>query len=327
MDLKKIEQEIESKMEAGEKEEALHIVYNAVLSFARSKDFQKAEYLRDKIYEIDSLALTEIVESTEIIEHEKKDAIDKGHQNIFKNLYDSFAPEEGNAFFFALEEIHFSTGDYFLKQGEMNDSLYFLDKGTLKLIHQKGKEELFIKDVNPGEIGGVDSFFKTTVCTNSLIADSNGSLHFLKKSVLDSMQDKFAGMKPKIREYAQSMQNTLSALEKSGINRRVFKRLPSNGMIVFQILSSSGKAIEKVLKGRLADISGGGLSFYFTTANKKNVNLLLGRDLVMKFVLPEYIDNSEFKKKGRVLSVLQHMHHEYSIHLKFDKIFDIEIFK
>jgi CRP-like cAMP-binding protein len=322
MDLKKIEQEIKAHIDAGNTEKAVRIVYEAVVHFAKEKQFTTAEALRDKIYDIDPLALTEIVEAAEIIELEKNESIDKNHQGIFKDLYSDLTPEEGNAIFFAMEEVTFSSGDNFFSQGHKNNELFFVDKGSLKLLHQKGKENIFIEDVKPGNIAGTESFFKTSVCTTSLVGDLEGSLHVLKKNKLDRLAEEYPGLSPKLQDFAYRLKSTSDLLKEKGLNRRVYKRFKTNGAIVFQILSGSGKAIGKVLKGKLSDVSAGGLSFYFTTSNERNVNLLLGRDLMMKFIIPESRNRTELKKKGQVLSVLPQMNHEYSIHLKFDSILD-----
>ncbi|MGM0417972.1 MAG: cyclic nucleotide-binding domain-containing protein [Thermodesulfobacteriota bacterium] len=322
MDLKKVEYEIKSHLENGDKDQALKSIYDAIVYFARKKEFGKAEALRDKIYDIDSFALTEIVESSEIIEHEKKQSIDKNHQSIFQKLYSELTPEEGNALYFAMEEVKFSYDDVFFNQGEKNNTLYFINKGSLKLTHKKDGEDIFINELNPGHIGGGESFFQTSVCTNTLVGSSEGSLHSLSRNNLDRLKSQYPGLEPKLKDFSYTIKSTSQVLKERGVNRRVHKRIPSKGVIVFQILSASGKSIGKVLKGKLSDVSAGGLSFYFTTSNEKNVKLLLGRDLMMKFIVPETKNRSEIKKQGKVLSVLPQMNHEYSIHLKFDSVLD-----
>jgi CRP-like cAMP-binding protein len=322
MDLKKLEHEIRTYLENDNKDKAVTAVYEAVVFFAKKKEFAKAETLRDKIFEIDPLALTEIVESAEVIEREKKDAIDKNHQGIFKNLYSELTPEEGNALFFSMKEEAFESGEVFFQQGEKNRSLYFVNKGSLKIIHKKDNEDLFIREVAPGYIAGVESFFKTTVCTNTLTGSSRGVCHVLDRERLENLKDEFPGLEPKLKDFAYTLKSTSSLVQEKGVNRRIHKRFETKGAIVFQILSASGKAIGKVLKGRLSDVSSGGLSFYFTTSNEKNVKLLLGRDLMMKFIIPEAKNRVDLKKRGKVLSVLPQMNHEYSIHLKFDSLLD-----
>ena len=322
MDLKKLEYDIKSYLEDGRKEKAISILYDAVVFYAKKKQFATAEALRDKIYDLDPLALTEIVESAEIIEREKNESIDKNHQGIFSVLYSDLTPEEGNALFFAMEEKNFNSGTVFFIQGKSNNSLFFVNKGSLKLVHQKGRETIFIEDIRPGKIAGTESFFKTTICTVSLEGDSQGSLHILERRNLDRLNDEFPGLEPKLKDFTSSHKSISNLIREKGLNRRVYKRFKTNGAIVFQILSGSGKAIGKVLRGRMSDISAGGLSFYFTTSNEKNVKLLLGRDLFMKFIIPEVKNRSELKKKAQVLSVLPQMNHEYSIHLKFESLLD-----
>lgn len=316
MDLKTINKDVKALVKDGENEKAISLLFEAIIFFAKKKEFKTAENLREMIYEIDPLSLTEIVEASEIIEKEKNDSIDKKHQGVFLKLYEDLTPEEGNALFFAMEEHGFDSDSVFYKQGEINNKLYFVNDGSLKLVHEKGRETIFIDEVKPGEIGGKESFFKTTMSTYSLVGDSKGKVHSLKRESLDKLNNDFPGLEPKLKDFSVN-KSTTSVIKEKGLNRRIYKRFKSEGTIVFQILSASGKAIGKVLKGRLADVSSGGLSFYFTTSNERNVKLLLGRDLLMKFILPETKNPVEIKKKGLVLSVLPQMNHEYSIHLKF----------
>jgi len=322
MDLKKLELQVKQYMDMDNKEKAVQLIFNAIVKSAKEKKFITAEALRDKIYEIDPLALTEIVESAEIIEREKNQSIDKNHQNIFKALYTELTHEESNALFFAMKEESCRISEAVFQQGEPNNALFFVNKGSLKLIHQKGKEKIFIGSVGPGDIEGIESFFKTTLCTTSLIVDSDADIHILRRAKLDRLREEFPGLEPKLKDFAYRAKSTSDLLREKGLNRRIYKRFQTKGAIVFQILSASGKAIGKVLKGNLSDVSAGGLSFYFTTSNERNVKLLLGRELLMKFIIPESKNRTEIKKRGRVLTVLPQMNHEYSIHLKFETLLD-----
>ena len=68
--------------------------------------------MRSRIFEIDSMALGEIVRSGEIIEEEKSQSIDADHRKIWAKLYDSLSIEEANTLYFAFTKaIYESRGD------------------------------------------------------------------------------------------------------------------------------------------------------------------------------------------------------------------------
>ena len=54
-----------------DKEAAVKLLFDLTVKYARGKNFTQAEVLREKLYEVDSMALTEIVKSGEIIEEKK----------------------------------------------------------------------------------------------------------------------------------------------------------------------------------------------------------------------------------------------------------------
>jgi len=50
---------------------AVKLLYSLIVQYARGKNFSKAEALREKLFKVDAMALTEIVNAAEIIEKEK----------------------------------------------------------------------------------------------------------------------------------------------------------------------------------------------------------------------------------------------------------------
>ena len=75
--------------------------------------------------ELDPMALTEIVDSAEIIEAEKATTIDDDHQTIWTKLYDSLTLEEGNSFYQKLKQREFPPGKVLTQQGKINNTLFF----------------------------------------------------------------------------------------------------------------------------------------------------------------------------------------------------------
>ena len=69
--LKNMEKEANRLIEQEETEPAVKQIYEIVVAWAKEKDFKKANAWRDKLIEINPMALTEIFDSAEVIEAEK----------------------------------------------------------------------------------------------------------------------------------------------------------------------------------------------------------------------------------------------------------------
>jgi hypothetical protein len=246
----------------------------------------------------------------------------------WKAWYARLLPEERSAFFFACEPLSFSPGTTLFRQGEGNTSLYFVDQGVLQLFAASDKgQEVLVRRVGPGDLAGEDTFYKSSVCTTRLVALTAGSCQVLSREALMVLDETVAGLGPKLRAFCSQGRSPSEMLQAKGVNRRAHKRIPAQGVIVFQVLSGEKKgATASLLKGRMADISAGGLSFYVKTANGRGIRQLLGRYLGMKFLLTASGNPQPLVCKGVVTGVLCHMDNEYSIHVKFDKLLNPMLF-
>ncbi len=74
------------------------------MTHAKAKDFEKAELLREKLIDLDPLALNEIITSAEIIEQEKKEGMSQDHLTLWADLYQAISKEEGVALYYAMKE-------------------------------------------------------------------------------------------------------------------------------------------------------------------------------------------------------------------------------
>ena len=62
------EKKVEAYLKEHKKEQAVELLFDLIAKQASSGNFAKAEALREKLFEVDSMALNEIVKSAEIIE-------------------------------------------------------------------------------------------------------------------------------------------------------------------------------------------------------------------------------------------------------------------
>ena len=61
------EARLEQYLRAEQTDKAVQLLYQMAVDSARNKDFERAEELRDRLYEVDSMAISVIVKLNEII--------------------------------------------------------------------------------------------------------------------------------------------------------------------------------------------------------------------------------------------------------------------
>ena len=316
-DLSKHEKLVDKYVAQARTEEAVKLLFKLIVRYAKEKNFQKAESLRDKLFEVDAMALTEIIKSAEIIEQEKSEAMDQNHMTIWSDLYETLTPDESNTLYFALKKKAYGPDEPLFSQGEKNTRLYFIEQGQLRLFYGHNSTEKLLRTLTPGTVAGEDTFFSITVCTSSLTTLSPVTLHYLDQELLHKWQVEHPGLASKLETYCSRQARAhRDLLKEKGIERRSHKRVGLKGSIKFHVLNAAGKPIGRAFKGDLSDISVGGLSFYIKTANRKNALMLLGRNLNVRFAIPMGQSGVETRQQGTIIAVINHLFSDYSIHMK-----------
>ncbi len=174
----KLEQSVEEYIAQGDLEKAGGKLYSNAVNAARNKDYTTAELLRDKLLDINPLALTEVIRLGEIIEEEKSSTINNHHISVWSGLYDTMSTDEFNALYYAMRHESYSSDETIVRAGENDASLYFVNSGSVTLSCQSGDKESFLKRLQPGEVIGVGPFFSVSVSAwvNSLKMSSCFSL-------------------------------------------------------------------------------------------------------------------------------------------------------
>jgi CRP-like cAMP-binding protein len=317
-----MEEAIDALLQKGDTDGAVKLVFDAIVAAARSKKFKQAEALRDRLFEIDDMALGEIVKAGEIIEEEKSDALDKDHLDMWPELYDKLTDEESNTLFFALTEQTFEPDEFLLEQGKPNDRLFFINQGQVKAIFSKDQRETLVQTIEKGEIVGNRTFFTISVCTISMIALSRVRASVLERSVLKEWKAHQPGLETKLKDYCQGLEKTAQLLKEKGVDRRVQLRVGIQGKVRIQLLNASHTPVGKAFRGDLADLSAGGISFFIRTSKEETARLLLGRNVNLAFRLPETGDTRPLEQHGTVIGVHYQLQNEYSIHVKFGREID-----
>ena len=298
----------------GNKDVAKKQLFDLVVSCARKKDFFNAERLRERIYEIDPMALMEIIQSGDIIEEEKSGAISKDHLEIWHKLLDVLSSEEFNSLYHEMEERHYKPDETIVAQGTKNDELFFINQGSVRATYRGGEKDLFLKNLGSGEIAG-ENFFNASVWTVSLTAQQQTTISVLKRDNLVRLEQRIPGIESKLIDYFNRASDIYAAMKKKGMDRRTHERFNVEGKIQLQIVDDKDRILSS-FRGELTDISQGGLSFFIRITKKENSRLLLGRTI--KASLPVHGGQDKLLR-GTVIGVQIYdlVLSDYSVHVKF----------
>ena len=320
-DIKKHEELVEYYLDHNDTEGAIKSLLFLVAKYAKQKNMDKAEELRERIIEIDPMALSEALRANDFIEEAKRKPIDKHHREIWDDLYSRLTENEAQALYSELKEATFPADTYIFKQGEMNSCLYFINEGHAKHIFMQGDKESFISKIGPGSVAGDDTFFNALVCTTSVITLSRVASHYLERDILHKWKKTHPALENKVKEFCQSHVQVHELLKNNAMDRRSQRRAPLQGKVYIKLVNDAGQPVGKTLVGTLSDLSPGGISFYIKSRQRDSAQLLLGRNLNVRFQLPP--EMHDVTRNGLTIGVRYHAdgynmeQNEYSVHLKF----------
>jgi len=261
----------------GDTNAAVKLLFKMIVQSAREKNFPKAEQLRERLLEVDPMALDEIISSAEIIEEGKSQSLDPIHMQIWSKLYDTLDTEEKNELFYSMQDLILGVNQTVFSQGKLNTNLYFINQGQLKMIYQDKAGDVLLYTLGPGQLAGQENFFSTTVCTTSLISLSNVNLKYIAKDSLLKWKKEAPALEQKLSDFCAGFPSATALLKSKKMDRRALKRVKLSGKGQIQLLNRSGEPIGKSFKGELSDISVGGLSFEIRISKEETARLLLGR--------------------------------------------------
>jgi len=301
----------------GNRDQAKKRLLDLITTTARTGDFKTAERLRERIYEIDSLALGEIIRSGEIIEQEKKGAIKEDDLEAWEALTDRLSSEEFSTIYHEFTERRYNPEETLVSQGDKNDTLFFIAQGSIKVSHSAGPREIFITSLNRGQIAG-ENFFAPSVWTVSLTSLTPSKVYILPQTAMNVWQERFPGLRAKLYEFYTACDNIQSILQKKRLDRRNGQRFDLSRKIQVQPITNLDLPIGRGFRAEIIDISQGGLAFLVRITRQENTRLLLGRR--MQVVLPIGGETQFLPLKGLVVSIrpFHLLENDYSVHFKFD---------
>ncbi len=315
------EEAIFKLVQEGHNEAAKEQLLQLVINCAKRGDFSNAERLRDRIYEIDPMALREIIRAGEVIEERMNSSIDEADQDTWASLIELLTSEEFSSMYHDMEQLVFQEGDVLVRQGAQNDGLFFINSGSVCLWYTKGDRQELIKELNGGEIVG-ESFFAPSSWTLSITAITTCKVSVLKRAKLEARKETLPGLESKLRDFYNRFNNISSLLKENDLDRRCSLRFSLEQKVVIQVINKSGQPQGRGFRGELVDISQGGLSLLSRITKRKNTYLLLGRYLKVIISLDEV--DRKVQVAGQVIAVQPYslLDQDYSIHLKFGKLLE-----
>lgn len=312
------ESRLEACIQGNNTEEAIRIISELAITCARQKQFDKAEHYRDRLYDVDETALTDIIRVNEIIEKEKSQGIDVSHRQLFAILYERLSPDQANTLFYALEEMDVSAGTVVCRQGELSNSLFFVSSGKLSIGYKQDNHNSFLGFLEPGAFFGEDTFFSNSISTVSITAYSPTKLYKLGKETFKRLRDEHPGLQGTLRNYCFQSGTVSDELKKQGLDRRRLKREKLFGKALMQLFGNTGELIGKPLRIELHDISTGGTSFLLRISDEEKAELMLGRKLVIQFSSKNASPPVKIQKRGTIVAISPSSFDDHSFHVKFD---------
>jgi hypothetical protein len=316
-DLLEKERLVDRNVEQGDRKAAVKLLFDLIVEYAGRKDFSKAEALRERLYQVDPMALDEIIRSGEIIDEGKSHSMDQEHLDLWSELYGPLNSEETHALYYALEEASNGAGEAVFRQGDAEARLCLIREGQLRLGYMKDGEEIEIAKIRGGDMAGEDDFFALSVCTSSLTALSPVKLHILKGSSPAVWEKDFPGLDRKLQEYALRKKKIPDLLRKKGLDRRSEPRSQMSDKVALQLLDTSSAPLGKAFRGAVSNVSCGGTSLSIKISKKETARRLLAQTLLIRFNPSADPEEKGITKRGDIVAVQPHLFDDYSLHVHF----------
>jgi hypothetical protein len=309
------EAEIKTLIEQDKREEAGNILFELVTSSAQGGDLATANRLRDWLYDVNPMALNQIIKANEIIEEAMSASIDESFLRAWANLKQVLGEEEFSLFYHCLEKHEVGEGKQIVKAGSKLDALFLVTRGNVKVYCRCGEKMVQVKDLEPGAMIGAN-IFEPSVWAVTLATASPVSLAVLRYPGLMELYDRFPGFEARLTGYYQRFDDIGKLLGEQKLDRRSFKRKKADARITFRVVDKEGRAGDRGFRGELDNICRGGLAFFLRIAKRENRRQLFGRRLVIETETPE--GAQQFTGSVTAVTMQDFQEHDYAVHVAFD---------
>jgi len=309
---------------AGDKKKAVRRLFELICECVENKDFQNAERLRERLYEIAPLALNAIIQSEEIIERARDGVVKPGFLQIWSDMRRELSTQEFGAIYHELINRPLQIEEILVKQGTQNNELFFINHGIIKVSYKQNDREIFIKSLSSGEIVG-ENFFNASIWTVSLRALTPCEISVLNRSSFSRWHEEFSGLEGKLEAFCKRSNNVHDMLNQKGLNRRVFERYQLSRKIKIQLNDETGRPIGRGFGGELSDISKGGLALHIGIAGQENGRLLLGRKMHVKIPVGGKVGHLNVHGQVQAVHPSRTKHNDFLLHVVFTDELEQEV--
>ena len=304
-------------------------LYEGIREYVRQNKFAQAEKLREKLIDIAPMALTEIIESEEIIEENKFAAIDNERIKPWAELFDKFTKSEAADFYFSLSDLNVGSGRFLFEQGKYDNRLYFIRSGRLELMYSDNekKQSRDIAILEKGDIAGDDAFFSFTNHTTTLLSQKDSEVCYIERHVFEKILNNNPGIKNKLFDYCKKNKKSFHIDNSESRVRRSYERYPVYLKGRVRKIDRKGNSVGDFSSTTIVDIAVGGLCYTL-----RNLKFDEAADLHKSWIkiIASYGDGPDektFTKIAKVVAVRLLPFEECTVHVEFRKPFDEELLK
>lgn len=297
-------------------------LFTKIEEHAKNFEFSEAEALREKLIETVPGALSEIIKSDALIEEAKTAALDKDHLAIWRDLYEDLSEEETNCLFFSLKKVVVPPKKRILAHGALNSKLFLIEKGQVTVFYPKQDKNIVIAQLGRGDMLGEYTFTTISLCSASVVSNTEVQLRYLDNSITDSWHEKQPALYDKLLKFCQKYGKVEQILQKKELEKRTNTRYALKGVVAATVLDKEGKKTSSNFRGSLSNISVVGSCFDIHCSKKEMARSLLARHIHLTFETEVNGKPHRFAAIGKIVRVSFHLHSDYSVHVHFVKKLD-----
>ena len=282
-------------------------------------DFQGAERLRDKLIETYPMAISEAIQTAEVIEQGMSAAIDKQHLAMWSELYDPLSVEERNCLFYSMKKYVLPERKMLLKYGSLNNRLFFIEKGRVTIAVPLGEKKFkVLAQLGQGDVLGEYTFSTMALCSATAVTKTEVHLRCLEGQIAESWGEKHPGLYDKLLSFCKKYGRVDLILESKEKENHTHPRYSVQGRVKAILLDKHGQKTEVAFNGELEEISRSGTSISIHCNQKEMVKQLLTRSFFLDFNIGKNEQEIKFSNVGRVVRVSFLLYNDYLLHIGFE---------
>lgn len=313
---KEVEKKIRRLQAAGEIDKISQLLLAECTRAMAADEQETAEYFQARILETNPNDLQTFLDAGEIITGKQQPVNNVDIWEGWKDLEKLLGSECCTALHEASDLERYQGGELIALVGERDERLYYIGNGTVDLHCEVGGNETFLKRLGVGEFFGAVQFFAISRWTITVKARSDVYLHALERGDLDSLEEKWPGLKKTLHSYCMKKNTIPDLLKMSNTERRETVRYPVSAAIRVSFEELYGATTQKTIYGKTNDISQGGMSFEIGLGGRLHPTMLMAKQVRIEMVFKHGITNS-YDSVIVAITSPKAKKEKYLIHVKF----------